>query len=1156
MNEMSITDKKRILIHLHVYYTNQLDFFLNAFRKIDGYFKISLIVTICESVNEKEKIFEQIRKQYPEAIIIYVPNKGFDVGPFIETLHHVDLDDFDYVIKLHTKSRGKEGNTILNGIVISNSVWENIMIDSLIGSKERVEEAIRLLCQDHVGMAAASLCLIKDDESRRNYYFWRVNDELRKMGLRQISDKNDFRFPAGTMFVVRAKLLKPLLIYRIEEFGENIQGVHDYTLAHTFERLFSGLVISQGMTMAGLRSKRYSLELKRVEKRYQRKEKKKIGESFIDDAGLYLERLKYKVLSKVAKERIIRNSKFFDKEWYVHKHPEIIEEGINPVKHYLQHGQEYGYNPSRLFNGHEYIRRYPDLVKNRMNPLLHYECYGKYEHRSFIDNSFKWFTQVDCIRNSKLFDEKWYLQNYPDVKNAGIDPAEHYYQYGGFEGRDPSERFCTDEYLAIHRDVKEAGINPLFHYEYDGFFQGRELSSLEIKEPTFKEGTEECEIRFDRSPSIKKRTVLLASYSADGLISDSLIYLLKGLKEVADNIILIADSPILRSELSKLDGLVSYARYRRHGAYDFGSYRDGLKYLRENGYLDKECTEELIMMNDSCYGPVYPFSESFRRMANEIWDFWGYVQSSYICSFFYVFNRRIIDSRLLDEFMCRVQGKVDRYTAIAEFEMKLTKVLTEQKMISKTYVSEEELSINHRNILTLLRDYRIPLIKKKSLNGDARESAVAAMKIIERDNPDLYSLITINPINTEHHLPDLKSYWQEMPEKVRRLREKTKNGKKIKTVFFVVNRSMFPAKPLLDKMLQDELFDPKIVVIPDRRVHNSFASMMKCEEELEKEYSHEKLFRVQDDRYGRWPEVLEDADLVVYPFPYNISDFKYNVRYALGRNFLPLIVNYGFYRSMYDRSIISTYNYAYFWKIFVECEETMDEYRNYSVLKGENCDLVGYIKMDDMAKIERKRYSRKRILLALHHSVEGGYNDTLSLANYIRYYEYFETLPDKYPDIDFIYRPHPFLFEALRKAKGWDEKKTASYIEEMKNKKNVIWSDSGDYFDVFVNSDGCIQDCGSFLVEYMYTGKPCCYMLKDPKDIDEKFAPLGKECLDRCYISYNTNDIDAFIREVIAEGKDPKKESRDRFAEHIMVNYPNAADKALETIKKAILEDE
>ncbi len=126
----------------------------------------------------------------------------------------------------------------------------------------------------------------------------------------------------------------------------------------------------------------------------------------------------------------------------------------------------------------------------------------------------------------------------------------------------------------------------------------------------------------------------------------------------------------------------------------------------------------------------------------------------------------------------------------------------------------------------------------------------------------------------------------------------------------------------------------------------------------------------------------------------------------------------------------------------------------------------------------------------------------------------------------------------------------------MKNKKNVIWSDSGEYFDVFVNSDGCIQDCGSFLVEYMYTGKPCCYMLKDPKDIDEKFAPLGKECLDRCYISYNTNDIDAFIREVIVEGKDPKKESRDRFAEHIMANYPNAADKALETIRKTILEEE
>ena len=1161
MNNTLENRKKRVLIHLHVYYTEQLKAFLKRIKAICELADIRLFVTISESANDLSHAKEILKDMYKDAILLEVSNRGFDVAPFIEVLHQVDLSDYDYVIKLHTKSRGKQGNTILNGVIISNSVWENIMVDSLIGSKQRFSMALEAMENEENGMAAAGLCLIKDDESRKNYYFWRVNDELEKMGLPLLKDEEDLIFPAGTMFIIRADLLKPLTIYKTEDFGIIFPGIHDYTLAHVFERLFAGLVYANGLKAERLQSRRYRLELRRVEKRYERQEKKKIGESFFDNAGLFLKRLRYKIASRIAKERIIANSKYFDKEWYIRKHPEILKNNENPIRHYLKHGLEYGYNPSAKFNGHEYLRRYPDLLDKKMNPLLHYECYGKFEHRNFFDNSFKWYSQVDCIRHSKYFDEEWYLKNYPDVKNADIDPALHYFQYGGFEGRDPSQLFCTDEYLSIHRDVKTAGINPLFHYEYDGYIQGRELSALELKKPVFDQRAGSFERTYEKAKPHHKRTVLLASFSYDGRIDDSLIYLLKGLKKIADNIVLIADSPIFEEELDKLDGLVSYARYKRHGAYDFGSYRDGLKYLRENGYLDESVSEELVMMNDSCYGPVYPFEESFEKMAKEAWNFWGYVGnwsiSFHICSFFYVFDRKVIDSMLLDEFMERVKGEVDRYTAIAEFETQLTKVLTSQNMVAKAYVSEtEDSGINHRNILTLLRDYRLPLIKKKSLNGDAKESIVAAMKIIERDNPDLYPLIKISPINTDHHPIDLKMYLEQMPSNIERIRNKIRNKKKVKTYFLVCDNSMFPAKPLFRRMSEDVLFDTKIIVIPDNRISDPHQLMNKCREELQKEFGDEKTAMAVKDRYGRWSDEIDDADIVVFPSPYNVSVYKYNVRYCLGRSFLPLIVNYGYYRSIYDRQIMASFNYAYFWKVFIENEDVMKEYEEYSYRKGENGELTGYIKMDDMADVKEETRKRKRILLALHHSVDGGYNNILSLANFVRYYEYFESLPDRYPQIDFIYRPHPFLFESLRMAKGWDEHKRDEYIRKMKAKPNVIWSDQGNYFKEFVNSDACIQDCGSFLVEYMYTGKPCCYMLKSEEDIERKFAPLGKKCLEQCYISYTTKQIDDFIENVVVKGNDDKMEGRKEFMSQVMVNYPHAADKALELIKKELLEGE
>lgn len=53
---------------------------------------------------------------------------------------------------------------------------------------------------------------------------------------------------------------------------------------------------------------------------------------------------------------------------------------------------------------------------------------------------------IALIRASGLFDEAWYLQRYPDVAAAGMDPVEHYCRHGAAEGRNPSGLFDTVYY--------------------------------------------------------------------------------------------------------------------------------------------------------------------------------------------------------------------------------------------------------------------------------------------------------------------------------------------------------------------------------------------------------------------------------------------------------------------------------------------------------------------------------------------------------------------------------------------------------------------------------------------------------------------------------------------------------------------------------------
>ena len=72
-----------------------------------------------------------------------------------------------------------------------------------------------------------------------------------------------------------------------------------------------------------------------------------------------------------------------------------------------------------------------------------------------------------------LVDAAYYLAGNPDVRAAGMAPAEHYWRMGWREGRDPSPWFATDYYVRANPDVRVAGINPLWHYAVRGRAEGR-----------------------------------------------------------------------------------------------------------------------------------------------------------------------------------------------------------------------------------------------------------------------------------------------------------------------------------------------------------------------------------------------------------------------------------------------------------------------------------------------------------------------------------------------------------------------------------------------------------------------------------------------------------------------------------------------------------
>lgn len=79
------------------------------------------------------------------------------------------------------------------------------------------------------------------------------------------------------------------------------------------------------------------------------------------------------------------------------------------------------------------------------------------------------------LRGCGLFDAEWYLRTYPDVREAGLDPALHFLAHGAAEKRNPGPFFDTEHYLHLYPDITDHGLNPLLHYIVSGRAEQRSI---------------------------------------------------------------------------------------------------------------------------------------------------------------------------------------------------------------------------------------------------------------------------------------------------------------------------------------------------------------------------------------------------------------------------------------------------------------------------------------------------------------------------------------------------------------------------------------------------------------------------------------------------------------------------------------------------------
>ena len=244
----------RIAVHLHLYYLEQLPRILAYLKNLTGV-DYDLIVTMCGEDAAAESGLKAFKA---DVQIIKVENRGYDVGAFMEFLHRIKLDDYDYILKLHTKNTTKGNYTHLNGRRFDNALWAKVLYDALLKSPKQVKENLQQLEEKpEIGMVAAAYC-ISGEHKLYDKWLEEINSCLAEMNLPQV---RDFSFVAGTMFWARAEIFKPFLRYGLKDFAPTDGKIKEGTKAHVFERLFGAAVMAQGYEIRGVKQWRYGLLL-------------------------------------------------------------------------------------------------------------------------------------------------------------------------------------------------------------------------------------------------------------------------------------------------------------------------------------------------------------------------------------------------------------------------------------------------------------------------------------------------------------------------------------------------------------------------------------------------------------------------------------------------------------------------------------------------------------------------------------------------------------------------------------------------------------------------------------------------------------------------------------------------------------------------------
>ena len=228
-----------------------------------------------------------------------------------------------------------------------------------------------------------------------------------------------------------------------------------------------------------------------------------------------------------------------------------------------------------------------------------------------------------------------------------------------------------------------------------------------------------------------KRACIYFIYDKDGIIDRYVLEQLKDLRKSTEYIHCVINGKLTAEGRRDLSEIADDVYVRENTGNDIGAYKAAIAYI---GWEKINEYDELVLTNNTNFGPVYPFHEVFDWAKEQDIDFWGLTwdqkhiwreknktvhrndKEIFINSCFLVIRKPLLGSKMLINFFDEIPANTSYLLSAMYYEHAFPGYFEERGYKGAVYCDTKD-DYNYPMLhdpVRLLKEFRMPLFKKRS----------------------------------------------------------------------------------------------------------------------------------------------------------------------------------------------------------------------------------------------------------------------------------------------------------------------------------------------------------------------------------------------------------------------------------------------------------